>query len=64
MIGVAENAKALIQNDMAKALIKADTDYIDDKHTGKFLSNLTYDTSLVTNLVSTVILNFFKDAKK
>ena len=62
MIGVAENAKALIQNDMAKALIKADTDYIDDKHTGKFLSNLTYDTSLVTNLVSTVILNFFKDS--
>ena len=62
MIGVAENAKALIQNDMAKALIKADTDYIDEKHTGKFISNLTYDTSLVTNLVSTVILNFFKDS--
>jgi ATP-binding cassette, subfamily B, bacterial MsbA len=61
MIGVAENAKALIQNDMAKALIKADTDYIDEKHTGKFISNLMFDTGLITNLVSTVILNFFKD---
>ncbi|WP_415308146.1 ABC transporter ATP-binding protein [Candidatus Pelagibacter sp. Uisw_099_02] len=62
MIGVAENAKALIQGDMSKSLIKADTDYIDDKHTGKFISNLTYDTGLVTTLVSTVILNFFKDS--
>ena len=61
MISVAENAKALIQNDMAKALIKADTDYIDEKHTGKFISNLMFDTGLITNLVSTVILNFFKD---
>ena len=61
MISVAENAKALIQNDMAKALIKADTDYIDEKHTGKFISNLMFDTGLITNLVSIVILNFFKD---
>jgi ATP-binding cassette, subfamily B, bacterial MsbA len=62
MIGVAEDIKALIQVDMSSSLIKADTDYIDDKHTGKFISNLTYDTALITNLVSTVILNFFKDS--
>jgi len=62
MIGVAEDIKAIIQTDMSKSLIKADTDYIDKKHTGKFLSNLTYDTSLITNLVSTVILNVFKDS--
>tara|TARA_B100000795_G_C22792978_1_gene437859 strand:+ start:248 stop:1987 length:1740 start_codon:yes stop_codon:yes gene_type:complete len=62
MIGVAEDIRAIIQTDMSKSLIKADTDYIDKKHTGKFLSNLTYDTSLITNLVSTVILNVFKDS--
>ena len=62
MIGVAEDIKAIIQTDMSKSLIKADTDYIDKKHTGKFISNLTYDTSLITNLVSTVILNVFKDS--
>jgi len=62
MISVAEDIKALIQIDMSKSLINADTDYIDDKHTGKFMSNLTYDTGLITSLVSTVVLNFFKDS--
>jgi ATP-binding cassette, subfamily B, bacterial MsbA len=62
MIAVAEDIKAIIQMDMSKSLINADTDYIDDKHTGKFLSNLTYDAALITSLVSTVILNLFKDS--
>ena len=62
MIHVAEEIKAIIQSDMSHSLIKADTDYIDDKHTGKFLSNITYDTTLIVNLVSTVILNLFKDS--
>ena len=62
MIKVAEDVKAIIQFDMSKSLIKADTSYIDDKHTGKFISNLTFDVNLITNLVSTVILNFFKDS--
>ena len=61
MISVAEEIKAIIQTDMSKSLIGADTDYIDAKHTGKFISNLTYDTNLITNLVSTAILNLFKD---
>ena len=61
MISVAEEIKAIIQTDMSKSLIGADTDYIDEKHTGKFISNLTYDTNLITNLVSTAILNLFKD---
>ena len=62
MIAVGEDIKAIMQNDMSRSLIKADTDYMDEKHTGKFISNLTYDVSLITNLVSTVILNFFKDS--
>ena len=62
MISIAEDIRAIIQADMVNSLIEADTDYIDDKHTGKFISNLTYDTGLITNLVSTAILNFFKDS--
>ena len=62
MIAVAEDIRAIIQADMSKSLIEADTDYIDDKHSGSFISNLTYDTNLITNLVSTAILNFFKDS--
>ena len=62
MLSVAEDIKAIMQRDMARSLIAADTDYINDKHTGKFISNLTYDVSLITSLVSTTILNLFKDS--
>ncbi len=61
MIGVAEDIKKNIQKDMISSLVKADTSIIDNKHTGKFISNLTYDTSLIVNLVSTALLNLFKD---
>ena len=61
MIGVAEDTKKDIQSDMVKSLIKADTQLIDNKHTGTFVSNLTNDVAMITNLVSTVILNLFKD---
>ena len=62
MIGVAHDVKQNIQNDMVKSLIKADTSIIDNKHSGKFISNLTFDTGLITNLLSTAILNLFKDS--
>ena len=62
MIDVAEEVRKLVQTDMFSSLLKADTELIDNKHTGKFISNLTYDTGLITNLVSTVILNLFKDS--
>tara|TARA_B100000579_G_scaffold190442_1_gene155514 strand:+ start:847 stop:2586 length:1740 start_codon:yes stop_codon:yes gene_type:complete len=61
MIGVAQDVTKDIQSDMVKSLIKADTQLIDNKHTGEFVSNLTNDTSMITNLVSTVMLNLFKD---
>ena len=62
MIGVAEDVRKNIQGDMLKSLIRADTSIIDNKHSGKFVSNLTYDTGLITNLLSTAILNLFKDS--
>ena len=62
MIGVAEDIKKDIQKDMVTSLVRADTAIIDNKHTGKFISNLTYDTSLIVNLVSTALLNLFKDS--
>ena len=61
MIGVAVDVTKDIQSDMVKSLIKADTQLIDNKHTGKFISNLTNDTGMITNLVSSVMLNLFKD---
>ncbi len=62
MIGVSEEVRKDIQIDMFNSLIKADTKLVDNKHSGKFLTNLTNDVSLITNLVSTAILNLFKDS--
>ena len=61
MIRVAHDVQKNIQSDMLNSLVKADTKLIDKKHTGKFISNLTFDVSLITNLVSTGLLNLTKD---
>tara|TARA_B110000967_G_scaffold174152_1_gene186168 strand:- start:335 stop:2074 length:1740 start_codon:yes stop_codon:yes gene_type:complete len=62
MIKVAEEIKKMLQSQMVKSLINADTQLIDKKHSGKFISNLTYDVTHITNLLSTAILNIFKDS--
>ena len=61
MIGVAEDVRKNLQCDMINNLIYADTKLINEKHTGKFIANLTNDVSNITNLISTAILNVFKD---
>ena len=62
MIDVGEEVKKKLQIDMLKSLIKADTQFIDKKHSGKFISNLIYDVTHITNLLSIAILNLFKDS--
>jgi len=62
MIGVSEEVRKDVQVNMLDKLIDADTKLIDNKHSGKFISNLTNDVGLLTNLISTVILNIFKDS--
>ena len=62
MISVGEEIKKKLQVDMVNSLIKTDTEIIDKKHSGKFISNLTYDVTHITNLLSTAILTLFKDS--
>ena len=62
MIRVSEEVRKDIQVDMFNSLIKADTQLVDNKHSGKFITNLTNDVGMITNLVSTAILNLFKDS--
>ena len=62
MINVAEEIKKKLQIDMLGTLINADTQSIDEKHSGKFISNLTYDVLHITNFLSNGILNLFKDS--
>ena len=61
MIGVSEEVRKDVQVNMLNNLIYADTKLIDNKHSGKFISNLTNDVAHLTNLISTAILNVFKD---
>ena len=61
MINVSEEVRKDIQMDMFASLIKADTKLVDGKHSGEFVSNLINDVNQITNLVSTAILNLFKD---
>ncbi len=62
MIGVSEEVKKDMQTDMFASLIKADTESIDNKHSGKFIGNLMNDVNMIVNLISTAILNLFKDS--
>ena len=47
---------------MVNTLIGTDTQIIDKKHSGKFISNLTYDVTHITNLLSNAVLTLFKDS--
>ena len=62
MISVAEEIKKTLQVHMLSSLINSDTQTIDQKHSGKFISNVTYDVSHITNLLSNAVLNLFKDS--
>jgi len=62
LIKVGQEMTKLIQLKIMKSLIKADSEAIDKKHSGKFISHLTFDVGMITKLVSTVILNLTKDS--
>ena len=62
MISVSAEVTKDLQVDMLGNLISADTKLIDGKHTGKFISTLINDVSHITNLISTAVLNVFKDS--
>ena len=62
MIGVGEEIKKILQSDMLKSFIEADTQFIEDKHTGKYISNLTFDVTKITKLLTDALLSVFKDS--
>ena len=62
MIGVGESIKKKLQSDMVNTLVQSDTQIIDKKHSGKFISNITYDVTHITHLLSNGILTLFKDS--
>ena len=61
MIKVAEEVKKEIQTNMLTSFIKADTENIEKKHSGKYISNLNFDVTQITGMLSTSFLTLFKD---
>ena len=61
MIKVSEEVKKTIQIDMLSSFIKSDTELVENKHSGKYISNLNFDVNLITGMLSNSFLNFFKD---
>ena len=61
MIKVGEEIKKDMQVNMLSSFIDADTQLIDSKHTGKYISNLNFDVMQITKMLSEAFLSIFKD---
>ena len=61
MINVSEEVKKILQTDMLKSFIKADTEIIESKHSGKYISNLNFDVNQITKMLADAFLSIFKD---
>ena len=61
MIKVSEEVKKMIQMNMLKSFINADTEIIENRHTGKYISKLNFDVSQITRMLAEGFLSIFKD---
>ena len=61
LIKVGQEVTKILQFQVMKNIITADSETMDAKHSGKYISHLTFDVGMITKLVSTVILNITKD---
>ena len=62
LIKVAQEVTKSLQLDCIKSIVRSDTEIFDKKHSGKFLSHITFDIGMITNLISIGVLNLFKDS--
>jgi len=61
MINVSEEVKKMIQTDMLSSFINADTEVIENKHSGKYVSNINFDVDQITRMLADAFLSIFKD---
>ena len=50
-----------LQKKIARSILFSDVQTLDGRHSGKYISNVQYDTSQVSHFVSTGVLNLMKD---
>ena len=48
--------------DLSSCILKSDINTLESKHSGKYIAHVFYDTSLVSQLVGSGILNLMKDS--
>ncbi len=51
-----------LQKKIAKSILHSDVQTLDARHSGKYISNIQYDSGQVSHLVSTGVLNLMKDS--
>ena len=61
MVQISEEVKKMLQTDMLRSFINADTQIIESKHTGKYISNLSFDVDQITRMLAEAFLSIFKD---
>src|SRR6056300_194479 len=62
IIKVGNRIAGELQKKIANIIILSDIQTLDNRHSGKYISNIMYDCSSVQNLVSTGVLNLMKDS--
>ncbi len=61
IIRVGEEVAGALQKKVANNILTSDIQTLDNRHSGKYISNVMYDTHHVQNLVSAGVLNLMKD---
>ena len=61
IITVSEEVAGQLQKKIAKNILFADIQTLENRHSGKYISNVMFDTHHVQNFVSTGVLNIMKD---
>ena len=62
ILRVGEEVAGELQKKIASNILLSDIKTLDNRHSGKYISNVMYDTHHVKNLVSTGVLNVMKDS--
>ena len=62
IIRVGGEVSAEIQRKIAQYVLLSDLQTLENRHSGKYISNILYDANQIQNLVSTGVLNLMKDS--
>ncbi len=62
IIRVGEEVAGALQKKIANNILTSDIETLDNRHSGKYISNIMFDTQHVKTLVGTGVLNIMKDS--